>query len=78
MSIFKLKVVGLFGLIGIACILLGIYMATVGEVPSMGGSEPIISLEGIDRFMGLYPFGLGLILCFKAKWEFEKVADMEK
>jgi hypothetical protein len=71
MSIFKRKVVVIYGLIGISCLLLGVYMAVFGEAPSLAGNRPLISLDGIDRLMGIYPFCFGLFFCFKAKWEYE-------
>lgn len=71
MSILKQKVVVLYGLIGILCLLLGFYMAAFGEVPSVTSGESLMNLDGIDRLMGIYPFALGLLLCFKAKWRYE-------
>jgi len=78
MSIFKLKVAILHGLLGIGCLLLALYMVIFGEVPTIWGDGPLIVLEGIDRFMCIYPIGLGLLFCYKAKHEYDNMLDVVK
>ena len=78
MNIFKLKAVILFGLLGVAFLLLGIYMAVFEEVPSLAGYDSLLTVEGIDRLMGIFPFGFGVLFCFKAKGEYEDIVDATK
>ena len=69
--IFRLRSVIAFGLLGMLSVLLGIYMAIFGEVPSIIAEEAFMSLVGIDRLMCIYPIGLGLFFCVNAKRLFD-------
>ena len=73
MSIFKLKSVIFFALLAVAFLLLGIYLAVFGEVPAFAGYDSFLTVEGIDRLMGIFPFGFGVLFCFKAKSEYENI-----
>jgi len=75
--IFRFKSVLALGLLGILSVLLGTYMAIFGEVPSIGGKEALMYLVGIDRLMCIYPIGLGLVFCFKAKKQYDNRAIIE-
>ena len=76
MNFFKIKMTVLLG-IGFASLALGLYMAAFGQTPPTAGHPPFLILEDIDRLMGVYPFALGLYLCFKAKWYYEDNAHIE-
>ena len=78
MSIFKSKIAVLLGFLGALCLLLGIYMAAMGQTPIIGGYGPFLVLEGIDRLMGLYPFGFGLLFCYEAKCQYEDELELAK
>jgi hypothetical protein len=66
------------GLLGVASVLLGLYMVTFGEVPSLGDKGPLIFLEGIDRLMCIYPIGLGLLFSYNAKCHYDDILDAVK
>ena len=76
MDIFKSKTVVFFGFLGLVFLLFGLYMAVAGQVPAIGSDDPLITLEGIDRLMGIYPFALGLFFTYKAKMQHEDNADI--
>lgn len=78
MSIFKLGSVIPLGLLGVASLLLGVYMVIFGEVPSFGGNGSLIPLEGIDRLMCIYPLGLGLLFSYNAKCHYDDILDAVK
>jgi hypothetical protein len=44
-------------------------------VPSIVGSGPLIAFEGIDILMSIYPLGLGLFFCYKAKEQYENSTE---
>jgi len=70
-NIFRLRGVITFAILGIVGLLLGFYMIVFGEVPAIGTEESLITLVGIDRLMCIYPLGLGLVFCYKAKHLYE-------
>ena len=78
MNIFKIQGALFLGLLGALSLLLGVYMAVFAETPLLGADKPFLILTGIDRLMGIYPFALGLYLCFKAKWSYEDNYNFEK